>query len=160
MRKGDIMGTCNGNCNGCKGGCMYHCPICGAGAMMVPKETVKEMLIDNTKLDTSSDTYICLNKKCNVTYFNTKGLVEKKDVKVPIWFKEYISQSTIICYCHNVTLQDIEKVVKEQHIYKKDEILKFLNKDITKKDCLHKNPIGKECDELFKNAIEYAKGGH
>ena len=52
MRKGDIMGTCNGNCNGCKGGCMYHCPICGAGAMMVPKETVKEMLIDNTKLDT------------------------------------------------------------------------------------------------------------
>ena len=45
-------------------------------------------------------------------------------------------------------------------IYTKDEVLKYLNKDISKTDCLHKNPIGKECDELFKNAIEYAKGGH
>lgn len=154
------MSACSGNCKGCSGGCLIHCPICGAGAMSVPNETVAEMLIDKKSMDTSLATYICLNKKCNVTYFNAEELVEKKDVKVPIWFKEYISDNSIICYCHNVTLKDIEKVVKEQHIYTKDEVLKYLNKDISKTDCLHKNPIGKECDELFKNAIEYAKGGH
>lgn len=152
------MGTCNGHCGGCSGGCAYHCPICGAGAMLVPNETVKNMLIDDKSFDYTDNTYICLNKKCNVTYFNSKQLLEKKDVKVPIWFKEYISSNSIICYCHNVTLKDIEDVVQKEHIYTKDEVLKCLGKDISKTDCLHKNPIGKNCDELFKNAIEYAKG--
>ena len=75
------MSACSGNCKGCSGGCLIHCPICGAGAMIVPNETVAEMLIDKKSMDTSLATYICLNKKCNVTYFNAEELVEKKMLK-------------------------------------------------------------------------------
>lgn len=149
------MNNCDGNCNTCKSDCSNKCPVCGATSTIVPFETVKS-LIKNKDITLLEDTYICLNRKCNVAYFDANSIIYKSDVTVPIWFKEPMNEM-IVCYCYNISLQEIIKVVKEHKVYTKEEVIKILNKP-KNNDCLHSNPIGKECDKLFENAIAYAKG--
>ena len=149
------MNNCDGNCNTCKSDCSNKCPVCGATSTAVLLETVKS-LIKNKDITLLDDTYICLNRKCNVAYFDANSIIYKSDVTVPIWFKEPMNEM-IVCYCYNISLQEIIKVVKEHKVYTKDEVIKILNKP-KNNDCLHSNPIGKECDRLFENAIAYAKG--
>lgn len=150
------MNSCVGNCNTCNTECNHRCPVCKGNSSKVDNETVKAMLIDKS-LPIRGETYICLNRKCEVIYFDDVLAFLKEDVRKLVWFKEDISKM-IVCYCYNITLQDIIKAVKEKHIYTKEEIIKYLGKDKIAKDCLHENPIGKDCEQLFLNAIEYAKG--
>lgn len=151
------METCNGNCNSCNSDCIKRCPVCHANSVKVPIESALAILKDNSLIDKNDDIYMCLSKKCDVTYFNNQYAYGKDELKVPVWFKQDI-KDMIICYCYNITLAEIEKVVKEQHIYTKEEIIKFLKKEKLTKDCLHKNPIGKDCEQLFENAILFSKG--
>lgn len=150
------MSNCNGNCDTCKTECTIRCPICNATTTIVPIDTVKSICI-NKNIIIDENTYICLNRKCEVTYFNSKLVLYKKDLSVPVWFKEPMSEM-IVCYCYNITLKEIVNTVKKYKVYTKSEIIKLLNKEHINKDCLHHNPIGKDCDILFNNAIEYAKG--
>lgn len=150
------MNSCEGNCNTCVTECINRCPVCKGNSQKIEAETVKSMLLDES-LTITGDTYVCLNRKCEVIYFDNKLAYLKEDVKKEVWFKEDISKM-IVCYCRNISLKDIIKVVKEKQIYDKEEIIKYLGKDKIKKDCLHENPIGKDCEQLFLNAIEYAKG--
>lgn len=150
------MNSCNGNCNTCNTDCNRKCPVCHANASKVDEQTVKSMLIDKSLIITG-DTYICLNRKCEVIYFDNKLAYLKEDVRKPIWFKEDIS-NMLVCYCYDIRLNDIVDVVKNTGITSKEEIIKYLGKDKMHKDCLLENPIGKDCEQLFLNAIEYAKG--
>lgn len=150
------MNNCEGNCNTCSTECTHRCPVCKGNTEKVSNETVKSMLVDKS-LVLTGDTYICLNRKCEVVYFDDKLAYLKEDVKYPIWFKENISDM-IVCYCRNITLQDIIETVKQHKIFTKEEIIEKLGKNDLKVDCLHNNPMGKDCDQLFINAIIYAKG--
>ncbi len=150
------MNNCSGDCNICNTECVHKCPECKGTASKVEIETVKSMLKDKS-LTITGDTYVCLNRKCEVIYFDDKLAYIKEDVRKPIWFKEDIS-NMMVCYCYEITLQEIIKVVKETGITDKQEIIKYLGKEKNKKDCIHENPIGKDCEQLFLNAIEYAKG--
>lgn len=151
------METCNGNCNSCNTDCLKKCPICHANSVKVPIKTALSILKDNSLIDETEDIYMCLNKKCDVTYFNNKYAYSKDELKVPVWFKQEL-KDMIVCYCYNITLSEIEKVVKEEHIYTREGIIKYLNKDKLEKDCIHKNPIGKDCEQLFENAILFSRG--
>ena len=80
----------------------------------------------------------------------------KDEVIRPIWYKENFDEY-IVCYCHNIYLDDIVKIVKntnESNLTKKD-ILNLLNTNHLE-DCKHLNPTGENCDILFKNAIQFA----
>lgn len=149
------MNNCDGKCDTCKTECINKCPICNATATQVPIETVKSLC--NIEINSNEDIYMCLNKKCNIAYFNKEIILKTEDVNVPIWFKVPVNEM-IVCYCYNITLLDIVNAVKKYNVYTKEEIINKLNKQKQHKDCLHLNPIGKECDKLFENAIEYAKG--
>lgn len=150
------MNICNDDCNTCQSNCKPRCPICKSNAINVPIDTVKSILIDTTEY-VEEDTYLCLNYRCNVTYFNQSQYYEKHELKVPIWFKEP-NDNMMVCYCYRISMLDIKKAVLEHNINNKEEIISFYNKHLRKSDCEHCNPIGKNCEQLFKNAIEYVKG--
>lgn len=149
------MNNCKGECNSCKTSCK-RCPVCHGNAMMVESETVKCILKDTSEY-IEEQTYICLNHFCEVTYFNSSQYYVKDELKVPIWFKENVNDM-VVCYCLNITLNDIRRVVTTNNVNNIDEIVKILGKDKIKKDCIHLNPIGKNCDKLFLNTIKYVKG--
>lgn len=151
---------CNDECNhDCHRHCNHHCknntiicPVCYGTGIKVPLETVKSL----SKLEEiNGEFYICSSRNCNVAYFSDTYLLEKEDLDVKIWFKEEL-KDFIVCYCHNISLSDVIDAVKQTNSTFKEDILKFLNKNLDNNDCLHKNPIGKDCDKLFINAIEYA----
>ena len=150
--------NCNHECNSCASSCNASCPICNKTGLLVKLEAALNLVNNNSYIDKNKKVYICQNKKCTVTYFQEENpkYYTKEEVNVPIWFKEPMNEM-IVCYCYNISLQEIIKVVKEHKVYTKDEVIKILNKP-KNNDCLHSNPIGKECDRLFENAIAYAKG--
>lgn len=146
--------TCN-NCNKCDD----KCPYCGYKGKEVKLETVAELTKNKCVFfENGEKIYICTNKKCDLVYFQVGNpkVYLKEEIKVPVWFKEKY-KNYIVCYCHNIYLDDIVKIVKntnESNLTKKD-ILNLLNTNHLE-DCKHLNPTGENCDILFKNAIQFA----
>lgn len=153
--------SCDNNCNDCSLKCkVVNCPICGMKGMEVPLITVKN-LIKNTqdRFPQNIKSYICTNRKCDVIYFfeSNPTIYTKNDVKCKVWFKSALNEQ-IICYCHNLKLNDIVDFVKssEDLTLTKEKIFRALSLDEKEENCINKNPIGTNCDKLFKNAIEFA----
>ena len=152
------MNKCDHNCNSCSSSCNNGCPICGIKGKKVPLITVKALLKDKNHYLNDLDTYICINRKCGVIYFqeeNPKYFI-KDDIKTQIWFKSSLNEQ-IICYCHNIKLTDIIEIVKnsEDLSLNKEKIFEILKIE-EKDDCVHNNPVGESCDKVFNNAIEFA----
>ena len=147
---------CTNNCSTCTSTCGHSCPVCGGSAMGVETATVIN-LSKITSLDIEKQFYICLNPKCKVIYFNenNSNVIEYQDVKVPVWFKSNF-MNYVVCYCRNIYLRDVIKAVLSLEEPSKENIIKFLNKENIETNCLINNPISRDCDILFKNAIEYA----
>ena len=150
--------SCNNNCNTCTSSCNTKCPICNKVGKSVPLITLKSLISKNQELITDSNSYICVNRKCDVIYFqegNPKYFT-KSEIKTQIWFKSAL-KSQIICYCHNILLTDILEIVNNSNDLNltKEKIFNILNIKETN-GCVYHNPIGESCDKLFKNAIEFA----
>lgn len=146
---------CSKECSTCISTCGMECPICHKKGINVPFDTVLA-LSKELKLKMNSNYYICTNPICDVAYFSDDGQIIKKDeVKVDIWFKKN-NKNYIVCYCRNIHLKDIIKAVTALDDVTKENIIKYLEKDKIKTNCLVNNPLGKNCDILFQNAIEYA----
>ena len=76
---------CDKNCSTCQSTCGKVCPVCGATAIGVNTATV--LNLTDVEVDINDHFYLCLNGKCNAAYFSDLGtLIEKTEVKVPIWF--------------------------------------------------------------------------
>ena len=152
------MAECNSNCATCSTSCKSGCPLCNVKGKTVPLITVKSLVKNGADYLNDNQAYICINRKCNVIYFqeeNPKYFI-KEEVKVPVWFKAKLNEY-IVCYCNNVKLQDIVEIVKnsDKDNLTKEDIFNILN--ITEgKNCLYTNPVGESCDKLFANAIEFA----
>lgn len=152
---GDNMSECDKNCSMCKTDCSNKCPICKSNSTYVPLETVKSILKDTSEL-IEEDIYVCLNRKCEVTYFNTKQYYVKEELKVPIWFKQNPTDS-IVCYCYDITFEMIKEAV-EKGCQTKEDVIKYYKMENKKEDCIYYNPVGKNCNTLFENVISYLKG--
>ncbi len=145
--------NCQKYCESCQEVC---CPQCGSKGLKVPNETVKSL--SKQKLTSNSQFYLCVNKACDIAYFNTENeKINLKQIKVPIWFKTQ-KVRYMICYCRYITLNDIKKAVVS--IDKDDitieDVLCYLKKEEIETDCLHHNPTGLCCTKLFTNAIKFA----
>jgi hypothetical protein len=146
---------CSHDCTTCSSQCGVKCPICGAAGIVVPSDTVKNLTQNN--IDKDKIYFICTNPKCDIVYFdeNYENLISTKNVLVPIWYKSDFF-NYVVCYCRNIFLRDIIRAVFSLDNPTKENIIKFLEKDKIETNCLLNNPIGKSCDLLFENSIEYA----
>ena len=100
--------NCDNKCSTCSTKCNLLCPICNKQVKNVPIQTVKSLVKHDINLLETEETYICLNKKCNLVYFqnNNPSYYFKNDVNKPVWFKEKYP-NYIVCYCRNIYLKEI-----------------------------------------------------
>lgn len=116
--------------------------------------TVKHLLIDRLidKIQ-KCNYYICLNEDCNVVYFNLdKNIIFKKqDIKTPIWYKKDANPK-YICYCNQVTEQQIINAVLDQGAKNIKDIIKITGAMKNAK-CEINNPLGKCCSPFIQNII-------
>lgn len=147
---------CNKECSTCQSECAKHCPVCGQSALGVESATVLNLSKVNIKPERQF--YICLNPKCKTIYFDEQEeqIIVADDVKVPIWFKSNF-MNYMICYCRQIYLKDVIRAVLSMNDEPTiDNVVKFLEKENIETNCLINNPISRDCDLLFNNAIEYA----
>ena len=147
---------CTNNCSTCTSTCGHKCPCCEGSAMGVETATVVNLSkIKNLFLE--QQFYICLNPKCKIIYFNEdhSNLIDYQNVKVPVWFKSNF-MNYIVCYCRNIYLKDVIRAVFSMEETSKEKIIEFLGKENIETNCLINNPVSRDCNLLFKNAIEYA----
>ena len=149
------MSECDSNCKTCATGCPV-CPKCFKKGLKVPMRTVRSLskvLLPNFV----ENSYICLNRKCDVIYYfsDTPNYLSKDDVKCRIWFKSGFNEF-LVCYCNNIYLNDVVEYVKlknKPNLTKEDY---FKDHNLKEGNCVDNFPLGCSCDKNFKSAIEFA----
>lgn len=153
------MSSCS-SCSSCGGHCEPSengCPHCGVQGIEVPTQTVKSLAKDFLKDQIPDEQFrLCINKACNVAYYTEDKMIHTNQIKKSIWYKRDADQYTI-CYCRDITLDDIVKAVEEMEVeLNKKNVIKHLGKDNIESNCIENNPTGQCCTPLFDNAIKYA----
>lgn len=97
-----------------------------------------------------------MNEECNVVYFSPDaGLsYSKEQVKVPIWFKKD-AYPKYICYCNQVTEQQIINAVLEDGAKDMKDIIR-LTGAMKNGKCEINNPLGKCCSPIIQETINKA----
>ena len=134
------------------------CRRCFKKGKSVSFDTVLSLTKPYLKNTLTNDRYyLCTNPNCDVAYYTLTGrCIEVKDVDCDIWYKKE-KQKFMVCYCRDISLDDVVFAVSKLEICTIPKIIHFLQKDNVQTDCIHKNPTGESCARLFLNAIEYAK---
>lgn len=158
------MDDCQKSCHSCSNICSNVCPSCMTKGKLVNIKTAYNLVKDPTYLIDDNKTYICCNRKCSVVYYQSGNpyVYDTDDLKVKVWFKSQY-KDYIVCYCHNITLNDITNIIKETNLNEvdaklinKEYIFKLLNINHLEDNCLYNNPIGESCELVFDNAIKFA----
>ena len=149
--------NCNQECNTCTTSCTKNCPKCQKAGLIVPVDTVVA-LTNVTDIHFNEKYFLCTNPLCDTVYFSEESeqIIDKKQVNVDIWFKKGFKKRYMICYCRDIDLNDVIEAVKNLDDVTEENIIKYLKKENIETNCLVNNPVGKDCKQLFDNAIEYA----
>lgn len=99
---------------------------------------------------------ICLNRDCDVVYYDTvtNEIFEKKDIKIPIWYKKDANPK-YICYCNQVTEEQIISSVLNDGAKDMKDIIK-LTGAMKNGKCEINNPLGKCCSPFIQDTIDKA----
>lgn len=131
------------------------CPVCREKGEFVKNITVKHLILNAIKDSVGdNDYYLCMNEACCVAYFNSEHNIKfnKKELKVPIWFKSDANPK-YICYCNKVTEEDIiEAVINKGAKNIKDIIM--LTGAMKNGKCEINNPLGKCCSTIIQETIK------
>jgi len=133
------------------------CPICNGNTQQVKYITVKHFVKDDIINDLyEGDYHICLNKDCDVIYFNeNKNIILKRQhIKMPIWYKKDANPK-YICYCNKVTEDEIINAVLVDGAEDIKDIIR-LTGAMKNGKCETNNPIGKCCSPIIKETIDKA----
>lgn len=142
--------SCN-CCESSKNEEVLVCPVCKQIGDTVSIETVKSLVNDGVDiLDTKY--HICKGANCDVVYFSENQVIVDLEVKVQVWYKEK-SKSKIICYCSNISTDDIDSAFQKNKGLTLNDVIKELKKE-NASDCLHNNPTGKCCHKIISQYIE------
>lgn len=87
--------------------------------------------------------FLCRTPECEVGYYSEDGkVIRQEQLKNKIWFKENVTPPIPICYCANVTEEEILHHVAEiQCCSTLDDIKRHTGAN-TGCECLTKNPAG------------------
>lgn len=133
------------------------CPICKKPTQEVKDITVKHFVLDNIETKVHDGNYrICLNRDCDVVYYDTvtNEIFEKKDIKIPIWYKKDANPK-YICYCNQVTEEQIISSVLNDGAKDMKDIIK-LTGAMKNGKCEINNPLGKCCSPFIQDTIDKA----
>jgi len=131
------------------------CPKCKFLGKRVSIRTVKHLVVGSQKNRISNDDYfICVDEKCDVVYYdeNYEETFLKEDIKVPIWFKED-ADPKYVCYCSNVTEEEIIEAVVNKNAKSLKEIVK-LTGAMKNCNCEINNPLGVCCSPYIQEVID------
>lgn len=114
---------------------------------------VAENLISEVK---DVDYYLCTNEKCDIAYYspNLYLQINKGQIKVPIWVKEDANPK-YICYCNQVTEENIVYAVKHEGAKNLKDIIK-LTGAMKNGKCEINHPTGKCCSAIIQETINKA----
>ncbi len=99
--------------------------------------------------------FICLNEDCDVVYFNQRNVIfGRQDIKIPIWYKKD-ADPKYICYCNQVTEQQIIDAVLVGGAKTIKDIIKITGAMKNAK-CVINNPLGKCCSPVIQDTINKA----
>lgn len=131
------------------------CPICGETGKLVKNITVKH-LVNKEVMDSINnlDFAICMNENCDTVYFslNEHVLIDKSQVREPIWFKKD-ADPKYACYCSKITFDQVKEAVSQ--IGDKD-MKKVISLTGAMKNCQCEinNPLGMCCHEIIQQAMD------
>ncbi|KJS10608.1 MAG: (2Fe-2S)-binding protein [Peptococcaceae bacterium BRH_c8a] len=117
------------------------CPVCGKPGKEVRSETIKNIVKEECLPTVNEGFFLCLSKDCKVIYFGNQ-IYFKPDVKVKVWFKEEDNPSVPLCYCKNVSKEDICNHIAFQKCCSDLKNIQEHTGATTGKECLTKNPAG------------------
>ncbi|TGE32224.1 (2Fe-2S)-binding protein [Desulfosporosinus sp. Sb-LF] len=118
------------------------CPLCGNLGQKVKNVTVDHQLKDKTDIY-GEQFFICRTPECETGYYTQNGKIIRQGQLInKIWFKKNISSPTPICYCANVTEEEILYHVAEARCCSALEDIKRHTGANTGCECITKNPAG------------------
>ncbi|ODA40883.1 (2Fe-2S)-binding protein [Desulfosporosinus sp. BG] len=118
------------------------CPICGDPGQKVTKITVEHQVKNNISVH-DEQFFLCRTPECEVGYYTEDGKVISQEQLInKIWFKDNISSPIPICYCANVTKEEILYHVAELKCCSTLNDIKSHTGANTGCKCITKNPAG------------------
>ena len=136
------------------------CPVCKQPGTKVPNVTVRHIVRkDFIARAGDDDHYLCMNDKCEVTYYNKdhSTVFVTDELKVPLWYK-HGANPVYACYCSRITEDDVERAVREMGITDIPGIRNLYDPD-GKCQCRINNPTGRCCHSVFQHLIDRALEG-
>lgn len=118
------------------------CPICGNPGQKVKQITVEHQVKDNIPLQ-GEQFFLCQTPECEVCYYTEDGNILRQEQLInKIWFKGNISSPIPICYCSNVTKEEILRHVAEIKCCSTLDDIKGHTGATTGCQCTTMNPAG------------------
>ncbi len=113
-------------------------------------DTVISLARDAAKV-TESEYLVCLSPQCRVVYFGGGEVFRTEEVRVPVAWKEG-ADPKIICYCNNVTYDEIVSAVAESKARTVKEVA-LLTGAMKNGNCRVNNPKGTCCHRDIESVI-------
>ena len=118
------------------------CPICGNVGQKVKKVTVEHQVKNNIAVY-GGQFFLCRTPECGVGYYSEDGnVISQEQLINKIWFKGNISSPIPICYCANVTKEEILRHVAVRQCCSTLDDLKSHTGATTGCKCTTMNPAG------------------
>jgi len=118
------------------------CPVCNGNGQKVRKITVEHQVKSGVYFG-EEQFFLCRTPDCEVAYYSEEGKITIKQDQLinKIWFK-HVPSPVPICYCANVTEEEILHHVAVAQCCSTFEDIKRHTGANTGCECLTKNPAG------------------
>ena len=130
--------------------------MCGTKGALVTSKTVEHLISEPVEkgLFEREIFSLCMDKQCEMAYFSADYgyLFLQRQIKVYLDYKEDVPVK-YICYCNQVTEEDVRRAVLDFHCKTVKEVLKNRGPVITEQ-CRVENPFGYCCMPDIKRLIE------
>jgi bacterioferritin-associated ferredoxin len=157
MSKHSVSKSCCTNIkkSSCEDNKSNLCPVCKLPGAHVKNVTVRHLVLDElTEQIGDEDYYLCMSEKCDITYYNpvTQITMNKRQIKVPLWFKEDANPK-YACYCSKVTEEQVINAVIKDGATDINDVIKITGA-MKNSHCEKNNPLGKCCHQMLQKAID------
>lgn len=118
------------------------CPVCKRIGQTVRKITVEHQVQPGVEIK-EKQFFLCRTPECEVAYYtpNTQNTIKQNQLVNKIWFKN-VPSPIPICYCANVTEEEIlQHIAVAQCCSNLEDIKKHTGAN-TGCECITKNPAG------------------
>lgn len=134
------------------------CPACGFKGSPVGEKTIRSLLKEAFHKEIiNRPYYFCSHRECSAVYFSEGSVFTKDKLRIRVGLKEK-EPPILVCYCFNITREDIVKEVREKGFSTASERIREEVK-AGNCSCEVKNPSGRCClGDVVRAEKEVADG--